>query len=233
MRAASRAAVVLIAATVISSCDNPGGGGKTDVPSSRATSLSAPGTDSIPSSPATLRPSTATPASSSPMTASISSEALPGKWGDRTLVISSQGLGAVQIGMSFEEAGVVAGVKFRPVGDGVSNPIWSRPPSFPYLYMHSAPGFPVACVGAAGDSSKQVIITPEGLRLGDSSAKVRTLYGSRAHYEPKPMGGRDPRPGYVVYEHGGDLVFKVDDANTTVNAIVGGPAQLTPSQCAG
>lgn len=136
--------------------------------------------------------------------------------------------------MTLTQASAKAGESLETVGDGVSTSV-PVPTNAPYLYIHAAAGYPVSCVGAEinGDSTIQIVETPEGFRLGDSVAHLRAVYGTSARYEPASLGGIDPQAGYVVFERGGDLVFKTDASNTKIVGIAGGPTGLTPSQCDG
>lgn len=144
--------------------------------------------------------------------------------------------------MSSAAAAHAAGVAgFTNVGDGVLQPVGG--PSDPlYLWLSNFAGQPAAsfrgdflCVEAAGsETATQSVVTTRGLRLGDSAARVREIYGGAATFIPEPTtGGISPHPGYVVHEGQYDLVFKLDSSLSQVIAIAGGVAPMTPSECNG
>jgi hypothetical protein len=145
--------------------------------------------------------------------------------------------------MTLTEAAHAAGVPgFREIGDGVSVPsTWTYQPAVTYLYLSrsyatSPPAF--TCVGAQladhPTADSQVVMTQDGVRLGDPASRVSQVYGSRATFVPQPAtGGYSPRAGYVVGEQNYDLVFKLNQQQTQVIAIFAGIAPATPSLCNG
>jgi len=176
----------------------------------------------------------------------VSTQAASGRWTDSQLVITARALGAVSVGMTMTQAAHAAGfTSFTAIGDAVSIPTpWQGPArsaaGYPELYVSqwagpsgSAQAF--TCVGAFAETSttKQVITTPEGVRLGDPASRILGVYGSRAHYVPAPQSGMDPRAGYVISDNGYDLVFKLDPHGRQIVAIVGGLDPVTPSTCVG
>ncbi len=184
-------------------------------------------------------PTTGSPA---PLTSPSSTDIVGGStWGSHILVITGHSLGGVTIGMSSAAAAHAAGVSaFTAVGDGVLVPTGPSGSSPPYLYLDSFAGQPAAsfrgaftCVGAGGsESATRSVVTALGLRLGDSAARVREIYGTAAIFIPTPTtGGIDPNPGYVVHQGQFDLVFKLDESLSRVIAMAGGIAPMTPSEC--
>jgi hypothetical protein len=159
------------------------------------------------------------------------------------LLITGHSLGNVTVGMTMAQAARAAGVPaFELIGDGVSVPTTpNHLLTEPDLYLSTWAGTaatPTAfsCVGAAlgaGTSvTGQVIMTPDGVHLGDPPSRVTAVYGARAKFVPMPTtGGMDPRAGYIVAEQNYDLVFKLNDQGDKIIAIVGGLAPLTPSEC--
>jgi hypothetical protein len=147
--------------------------------------------------------------------------------------------------MTLTEAAHAAGVPgFREIGDGVSVPTtWTYQPAVTYLYLSHASytaTSPLAftCVGAQladhPTADSQVVMTQDGVRLGDPASRVSQVYGSRATFVPQPAtGGYSPRAGYVVGEQNYDLVFKLNQQQTQVIAIFAGIAPATPSLCNG
>jgi hypothetical protein len=169
-----------------------------------------------------------------------------GRWTDNHLVITAHALGAVSVGMTMTEAAHAAGfTSFTAIGDAVSIPTpWQGPArsaaGYPELYVSHWAGpsgstQAFTCVGAflGTSTAKQVITTPEGVRLGDPASRILAVYGSRAHYVPAPQSGMDPRAGYVISDNGYDLVFKLDPHGRQIVAIAGGLDPVTPSTCVG
>jgi len=145
--------------------------------------------------------------------------------------------------MSSAAAAHAAGVPaFTAVGDGVLEPTGPLASSQPRLFLSNFAGQPAAsfrgdfiCVEAAGSASgASSVVTTRGLHLGDPATRVREIYGAAATFIPEPTtGGIDPNPGYVVHEGQFDLVFKLDASLSRVDAIAGGIAPMTPSECNG
>lgn len=155
-----------------------------------------------------------------------------GLWSDQALTISPQGLGAVHIGMTRAQAQDAEGLYFDGFGDGAYYPT-ELPPGYPHDYVDAGSGM-VICVGAQGDgSSAQQVSTLQGVRLGDTVAKMKDVFGSSATYVPAPQGGQAPRDGYVVSSRAGTTVFTPDPAGRTIVGITAGGANLTPSSCTG
>ena len=191
-----------------------------------------------------------TTVSQSPLT-EVGPPTAAGRWTSPVLVITDHSLGAVSVGQTMTQAAHAAGfTSFTAIGDGVSIPtpwLWSQGGSarnaagYPELYVSGWAGPGAAaygsftCVGAVAGTSttKQVITTPEGVRLGDPASRITAVYGSRARYVPQPASGLDPRAGYVISHNGYDLVFKLDPRGQQIVAIAGGLDPVTPSTCAG
>jgi hypothetical protein len=176
----------------------------------------------------------------------VSTPSTSGRWTDSPLVITAHALGAVSVGMTMTEAAHAAGfTSFAAIGDAVSIPTpWQgqarSAAGYPELYVSHWAGpsgstQAFTCVGAfvGTSTAKQVITTPEGVRLGGPASQVLAAYGSRAHYVPAPQSGMDPRAGYVISDNGYDLVFKLDPHGRQIVAIVGGLDPVTPSTCVG
>ncbi len=153
------------------------------------------------------------------------------KWADAQLTITAQSLGGVRLGMTLQQAQAAAGVVFDGSGDGASYPT-SLPANYPHLYVHAETGGRVTCLGADGPSTAQTIVTPEGLHLGDTVAKLLQIYGSRARYVPAAAQGIHPSDGYVVAGPGGNLVFSTRGTSTVRSIVAGGP-DLVPGTCGG
>jgi hypothetical protein len=193
------------------------------------------GATSVPSSSRASSPSTATV----PTTATTSTQpkADDGPWSGTRLTITPRSLGAVRVGMTLAQAQSSAGVVLDGRGDGAFYPT-RLPTGFPHLFVRqdAYPTDAVTCVGAeVGDpaTNPQQISTADGFRLGDTVARLKAIYGSRAHYSPAPSSGISPRAGYVVTEAGGSLAFSVDATNTRIVGIMGAASNLTPSSCSG
>jgi hypothetical protein len=161
--------------------------------------------------------------------------AAPAKWTDPVLTINGSSLGAVKIGMTFDEAQQASGVTFDGRGDGAaySN---EMPAGDAHPFINAQGQGPVNCIGAGGGAGlKQSVVTPEGFRLGDSLAKLKSVYGARLVYLPGPTAHDIySHDGYVVAVPGGRLGFLADKG--IVDEIVSGPSgfdgkPLTPSTC--
>jgi len=190
--------------------------------------------------PTTTAPtSTTTPKTTSTSPAPTSTTVPVTTWSARQLTITAHSLGAVQVGMTLAQAQAAAGYTFDGSGDGA---FYSThvPTGYPHIYVNVdpganfVPGSNVACVGVelgTADPHVQTIVTPEGVRLGDSVQHLLAVYGSQARFVPNPGSGIAPAAGYVVTQGNEALVFVV--YNNRVVAIMGGSARLTPSDCSG
>jgi thiol-disulfide isomerase/thioredoxin len=186
--------------------------------------------------------STAVSATTAP-TSSTTAGTAAATWNSPELVITGHSLGAVTIGMTLSQAARAAGVpEFTQIGDGVSVPAPGNVRVNDldlYISFASFVGqarFDFTCVGAVMAANPidgtQVVVTPEGVRLGDPASRVQQVYGVRAEFVPEPTtGGIEPAAGYVVAEQGYDLVFKLNPQGAQIVAIFGGVAPTTPSNC--
>jgi hypothetical protein len=177
--------------------------------------------------------STSTSTTSPSSTTSTQPANRDGRWMGLQLTITQQSLGSVRVGMSLDQAQVAAGLTFDGRGDGAVYPR-VLPAGYPHLYVGEGPTNTVACVGAEiayADTPPQTVVTLDGLHLGDPEQRLLAIYGSRAVYVPKPLGGLAPSAGYVVTEADGNLAFMV--FNARVVGIKGGAHDLTPSNCSG
>jgi hypothetical protein len=172
--------------------------------------------------------------------ADLPQTAASGRWTDRQLTITPTSLGAVRVGMPFDQAQQAAGITFNSGGDGYTD--YGRTnPAYPQLWIGGgnagtagSTGYPVRCVGAGGTPTAQAVVTPEGFHLGDSIQTLLSVYGSRATYVPAPtQGGITDNAGYVVSEPTGHLVFILDYTGHHISAIAGGPSSLGPNGCTG
>jgi hypothetical protein len=136
--------------------------------------------------------------------------------------------------MTLADAERAAGVVFDVSGDSAFYPT-KMPAGDAYGVLNANDNGRVNCFGVGGAAGlKQTVVTPEGFRLGNSLAQLKSIYGARLVYMPEPPHGMEPRAGYVVDEPGGRLVFIVDKGS--VDSIVGGSSgvdgkPLTPSTC--
>jgi hypothetical protein len=159
-----------------------------------------------------------------------------GPWSSKQLTITPHSLGAVVLGMTLAQAEHAAGHTFDGMGDGFaySN---EMPSGYPHDYVGlvGLDADPVvSCVGAEASTSSQVVVTPEGFRLGQSVLQLKAVYGSRAVFVPPPANpGMTDFQGFVVDEHAGALVFVTDQAGEYVVGIMGGPVGINPNSCTG
>lgn len=182
-------------------------------------------------------PTVAPTSTTSPGTSTTTTSTQPangeGSWTGLQLTITQQSLGRVRIGMTLDQAQIAAGLTFDGSGDGAVYPR-TLPVGYPHLYVGEGPKSTVACVGAEigfADTTPQTVVTRDGLQLGDTEQQLLAIYGGRAHYVPKPVGGISPSAGYVVAEADGNLAFMI--FNARVIGIKGGAHDLTPSNCTG
>src|SRR5215471_12153949 len=207
-----------------------------------------PARSATPTTAHTAPPSTTATSPRTPTTSTTPTVIQGGQqWSSPVVTITDHSLGAVSVGMTMTQAAHAAGfTSFTAIGDAVSIPTpWQgsarSAAGYPELYVShwagpSGAAQAFTCVGAfvGTSTAKQVITTPEGVRLGDPASRILAVYGSRAHYVPAPTsGGMDPRAGYVIAHNGYDLVFKLDTRGQQIVAIVGGLSPVTPSECVG
>ena len=159
-----------------------------------------------------------------------SSDADNGLWADPQIIISPTALGAVHIGMTFEQAQDAAGLGFNGSGDGFFYPT-NLPSASGHLYVGVSADQTVRCVGAELSES---VSTPQGVRIGDSVRKLLATYGSQARFVPSPTdGGMTDYDGYIAMTQAGKLVFMLDRTNSTVTGIAAGGPDLDPNSCTG
>jgi Putative serine esterase (DUF676) len=155
-------------------------------------------------------------------------------WTDPELIITPTSLGRVQIGMTITQAEAAAGFTLNNVGDGYldSSAILADDA---HLYIGGTANGTVRCIGAGDDrSTQQIVRTPQGLRLGDSVARLLAVYGVQAQFIPAPtQGGMTNFAGYVVQQPGGSLAFRIDSSGNKIIGISGGLPGLTPNSCTG
>lgn len=187
---------------------------------------------------------TATSHPASTTTAETPSAVIQGgqQWTSPVLTITDHSLGAVSIGMSMTQAAHAAGfTSFTAIGDGVSIPTpWGPARSaagYPELYVSRWAGpsgstQAFTCVGAfiGTSTTKQVITTPEGVRLGDPASRILAVYGSRARNVPALPSGMDPVPSTSSPTTATTSSSNSDTQGQQIVAIVGG---LTPVNCVG
>jgi hypothetical protein len=155
-------------------------------------------------------------------------------WTSGALVISSQSLGAVRIGMTIAQAAAAAGGQLVQVGDGVYYPaagVHLAASAGRGLSVLAGRRGTVRCVSASSRSGHPPAVrTAQGFPLGGTLAVLRAVYGSRLRFVPGPAGGGIwPAPGYVVDFPDGNLVFWV--AQGKVDQIAGGPGMLPSIDC--
>jgi Peptidase A4 family len=161
---------------------------------------------------------------------SVATSSHVGEWTASSLTISPQGLGAVKIGMTLNNASEAAGIPIVVSGDSFYAPV--RSTRYPHLYVGMGANNKIACVGAGEPSNIQSVTTPEGFRLGETLERLKSIYGNRLHYVPAPTnGGMTDFAGYLVRESSGNLAFIVSSTGI-VSGVKGGPG-VVPNSCTG
>ena len=127
-----------------------------------------------------------------------------------------------------------SGFAFDGQGDGYHYPT-NLPAGYPHLYVGATSSNRVRCVGAEiTGRSPQRVATPKRVGVGDPVAKIRKIYGSRAHFVKAPTrGGLTDYAGYTVTSNHHTLVFFFPAGSKTILGIAGGPAGSTPNSCTG
>jgi hypothetical protein len=154
-----------------------------------------------------------------------------GQWSGMTLVITGRSLGRVRVGMTIAQAQDASGFHFDTDGDGYAYPT-TLGFGYPHLYVGLLEGPDVTCVGVAGPSSSQSVVTSAGFRMGQSVTHLRAVYGHRLRYLPPPKGVLTATPGYVVTDGAGVIAFILNGPKTVVTGMTAGPG-VDPSSCDG
>jgi hypothetical protein len=145
-----------------------------------------------------------------------------GKWTDPTVVVTTNSVGAVILGMSDTEIEAAANVTFEGR--------CTQCDSSPYVDLSPADQYPIyssvtnTLNGYSDRSlrvylrngqtrSGQVVITDEGFRLGDSVQELRRIYGTRLH--PYEVLGMYSIKGYKVDGPNGYIIFNTLETNGT------------------
>src|SRR5262249_48272739 len=150
---------------------------------------------------------------------STSTSTVPPKpvvWTDPSLAITATSLGRVQVGMTLDQSQTAAGIVFNMEGDGVHYST-HLPNGYADLFVDLGDSGRTFCVGSVTPERGRTvdsITTPEGFRLGDTVAHLKSVYGNRLTHVPEPAHGIEPRDGYVVKEGSGYLAFS--DSNGVV-----------------
>jgi hypothetical protein len=158
-----------------------------------------------------LAPQTTT---ASPTESTGGPSAPTGAWTGATLEITPTSLGAVALGMSWDQAQRGAGTALVAYGDGFSGPasgLHGTPPGTTGLeaLSSSAGGGTVSCLTAIGaGGTTPAVTTPEGVGIGDTVQQLTATYGGSLHsYPASTGGGYSPAPGYVATTPRGTLSF--------------------------
>lgn len=143
-----------------------------------------------------------------------------GKWTDPVVVVTPNSVGAVELGISDEEIQAVANVRFRTDAHGAFTELppayafyesstinLTDPSADPYLWYREIS----VSLQNGQQSDGQVVVTPEGFRLGGSVDDLRRIYGDRLR--PYESLGLNSVRGFVLAGDGGYLIFNSIDRN--------------------
>ncbi|MBX6321059.1 MAG: hypothetical protein IRY94_04460 [Rhodospirillaceae bacterium] len=106
-------------------------------------------------------------------------------------VVSAEGYGAVRFGMTPAQAEALLQRPLRPLAPAAGRPCV-------FLYPDGDPNAIVAFLLSGGrieriDVRSRAVPTGEGVRIGDSEARLLALYAGRTVVEPRRGGGPDDR----------------------------------------
>jgi hypothetical protein len=157
-------------------------------------------------------------------------------WGDPVILVTPDSMGAVHFGMDEGQAQRASGETFNAAGDGFR---YNSPGPYgaDYIYLGGA-GVSLTssfdCIGAAKVSgSHQVVETPQGFRLGESTSQLLAIYGKSATFVQGPPTGMEPYDYYIVNGQAGALVFRLDMPDEYVDGIMAVAPGANPEFCGG
>jgi hypothetical protein len=157
-------------------------------------------------------------------------------WGDPVILVTPDSMGAVHFGMDERQAERAAGEVFNAAGDGFR---YNSPGAYGgnYIYLGEAGlslGSTFGCIGAGQVlGSHQVVETPQGFRLGQSTLHLLAIYGKSATFVQGPATGMEPYDYYIVKGQGGSLVFRLDMPDEYVDGIMAVAPGADPEFCGG